>query len=329
MQDTEHMLIYDENTHETDARYKALHVTRSYLMNTYVFKKIGNQEIKADIYFAEQTKDEQKRPAVIFIHGGGLIMGHRKAILPEHIQAFHDGGFHFVSINYRLAPETKLPEILDDIRDAWAWLHDKADSLGINRDRMAILGHSAGAYLTLLSGYQLNPRPAAVVSMAGYCKLTSESFTAPAPYYVREYASVDESEARKTIGQHMISESGPNDSMQRYLGRGLFYLFCRQKGIWLYEVTGHDPDDRAWFAKYEPIQNVSASYPPTMLLHGEPDTDIPFEQSLLMQQELARYGVTHKFLRDPNWGHTFLYMPNDESVDEAFRQIVSFLQQHV
>ncbi len=298
-------------------------------MHTHIFKKIGSHEIQADIYHAAQAEDEQHLPAVVFIHGGGLIMGHRKMILPSHIQAFHDGGFHFVSIDYRLAPETKLPEIADDITDAWAWLRDNADSLGINRDRIAILGHSAGAYLTLMSGYKLNPRPAALVALAGYGKLTSEAFTRPSPYYVGEYESVDEYDARQTIGEQMISESGPHDSMQRYLGRGLFYLFCRQKGIWLREVAGHEPGDQEWFAKYEPIRNISAAYPPTMLLHGEPDTDIPFEQSLLMQQELARYGVVHEFVRNPNWGHTFLYIPNDASVDEAFGKIVSFLEQHV
>ena len=119
-------------------------------------------------------------------------------------------------------------EFLDDIKDAWAWLRDKADSLAIDRDRIAILGHSAGAYLTLLSGFKLDPRPAVVVSIAGYCKLTSDAFTKPSPYYMREYESVDEHEARQTIGEQVISESGPNDSMQRYLGRGLFYLFCEE-----------------------------------------------------------------------------------------------------
>ncbi|MCB9460461.1 MAG: alpha/beta hydrolase [Anaerolineaceae bacterium] len=298
-------------------------------MQTYVFKKIGGHEIEADLYPVEQTEDAQKLPAVVFIHGGGLIMGHRKAILPSHIQAFHEGGFHFVSINYRMAPETKLPDILDDIKDAWTWLRNQADSLSIDRDRIAVLGHSAGGYLTLLSGFKLDPRPAAVVSIAGYCKLTSEAFTTPSPYYLREYQAVDEHDARQTIGEQTISESGPNDSMQRHLGRGLFYLFCRQTGIWLREVTGHELSDTEWFADYEPIQNISAVYPPTMLLHGEPDTDIPFEQSVLMQQELARHGVDHKFLQNPNWGHTFLYVPDDDSVGEAFAEIVLFLQEHV
>jgi acetyl esterase/lipase len=94
-------------------------------------------------------------------------MGGRTAILPSHIQAFNDGGYHVVSIDYRLAPETKLPEIVCDVEDAWTWLREHADSVGIDRSRIAILGHSAGGYLALLGGYKLDPRPAAVVSIEG------------------------------------------------------------------------------------------------------------------------------------------------------------------
>lgn len=298
-------------------------------MQTREYKSINGHVIVADIYPLSYTMNEQKTPAVLFIHGGGLIMGHRTMIDQSHIRIFHEGGFQIVSIDYRLAPETKLPEIVDDIKDMWHWLREEADALGIDRDRIAIVGHSAGAYLTLLSGYKLAPRPAALVSMAGYGKLTHDEFTKPSPYYVQVHSLVSESDAREMINVGVISSSGPKDSMRRYTGRGLFYLYCRQQGIWLSEVSGHNPNDQDWFMQYEPIHNVSAAYPPTMLLHGKKDTDVPYDQSVLIQQELARYGITHEFISNPDWGHTFLYAPDDPSVDNAFTQIIAFLQQHV
>lgn len=298
-------------------------------MQTQIFKKVNRHEIAANIYPLPHDKGREKAPAIMFIHGGGLIMGHRFMIGSNHVQAFHEGGFHVISVDYRLAPETKLPEIAEDIRDAWDWLRENTDSMGIDRERIAVVGHSAGAFLTLLSGYRLDPCPAALVAMAGYGKLLHDEFTRPSSHYVQHHALADEYQAREAIGQEPISASGRNDSMQRYTGRGYYYLFCRQQGIWLREVSGHNPDDQAWFAQYEPIRNVSAAYPPTMLLHGEPDTDIPHEQSVLMQQELARHGVAHEFISNPNWGHAFPYIPNDPSVDEAFKQIIAFLQQHV
>lgn len=298
-------------------------------MQTRVYKKVNGHEIVADIYPLPHAKDGQNFPAVLFIHGGGLIMGHRTMIDPNHIRALHEGGFHIISIDYRLAPETKLPEIVDDIKDAWHWLRKEADAIGIDRDRIAIVGHSAGAFLTLVSGYRLDPRPAALVSMAGYGKLTHEEFTKSSLYYVQEHSLVKESDARESVGVGTISSSGPNDSMRRYSGRGLFYLYCRQQGVWLSEVSGHDPSDQDWFAQYEPIRNLSAAYPPTMLLHGEADTDVPYDQSVLMQRELARHGIAHEFISNPNWGHTFLYDFNDPSVGKAINQIIAFLQQHV
>lgn len=54
-------------------------------MKTQVFKTVNNHEIAADIYPLSQVRDGQKLPAVLFIHGGGLIMGRRKMIEPSHI----------------------------------------------------------------------------------------------------------------------------------------------------------------------------------------------------------------------------------------------------
>ena len=174
----------------------------------------------------------------------------------------------------------------------------------------------------------LAPRPAAVVSIAGYGDLT-DLYGTPSQHHVSELQAASEREARRAVGTATISESGPSDSMQFYTGRGLFYLFCVQQGIWLSEVSGHDPDDQNWFVDYQPCRNVSADYPPTMLLHGELDTDVPIGQSELMQQEFIKHGVAHKFIRGSNWGHAFLYMPNDKTVGEAFDQIVRFLEEHV
>ena len=73
-----------------------------------------------------------------------------------------------VSIGYRLAPETKLPAIIEDVQDAWKWMHEQARRLGIDRGRIAIGGASAGGYLTQMTGFCLNPRPRALISYSGY-----------------------------------------------------------------------------------------------------------------------------------------------------------------
>src|SRR5262249_55131883 len=81
-------------------------------MKTYTYKKVGDLPIKVDVY----TKGERRaRPVVVSIHGGALIMGHRAAMDQRLRDALVDRGYVWVSIDYRLAPETQLPEIIHDV----------------------------------------------------------------------------------------------------------------------------------------------------------------------------------------------------------------------
>ena len=74
-----------------------------------------------------------RKPALLWMHGGALILGNRTGIT----RPFHAGpleqGYVIVSIGYRLAPETKLPAIIEDVQDAWKWVHEQARRFGIDR----------------------------------------------------------------------------------------------------------------------------------------------------------------------------------------------------
>jgi acetyl esterase/lipase len=54
-----------------------------------------------------------------------------------------------------------------------------------------------------------------------------------------------------------------------------------------------------------PIRNVTEDYPPTLLIHGDQDTDVPFRQSVLMAEELESRGAEHELIAMPNRGHVF------------------------
>src|SRR5689334_6637833 len=74
--------------------------------STYAFKIVGDVKIQADVY---RSDDDRVRPVVIWIHGSALIMGNRNSV-PKNIKDLCQAeGYALVSIDYRLAPEVKLP----------------------------------------------------------------------------------------------------------------------------------------------------------------------------------------------------------------------------
>jgi acetyl esterase/lipase len=261
---------------------------------TYTYKTAGDCEIKADVYGAGDTS----RPAVLWVHGGALIMGSRGGIDPALLARLLKAGYAVVSMDYRLAPETKLPAILEDLEDACTWVCEKGPELfHIDHERVAVMGGSAGGYLTLASGFRVKPRPKALVAFWGYGDVAGAWLSRPDPFYSK-MPPVPKDEAYRTVGGPVLSEGSGADNRRR------FYLYCRQQGLWPKEVTGHDPDrEPRAFDEWCPVRNVSATYPPTLLIHGTADTDVPYEQSKLMAEELARQGIEHELLTVEGAGH--------------------------
>ena len=77
-----------------------------------------------------------------------------------------------------------------------------------------------------------------------------------------------------------------------------------------------------------PVNNVDADYPPTVLMHGTDDTDVPHEQSLMMADQFAKHGVEHLLLSIEGGEHG-LQGGDRASVDQAYREAFSFLIQHL
>ena len=103
----------------------------------------GAPDVRVLVY-TPPGKQAAPRPAFLHLHGGGFVLG-----MPE----INDGsnralaselGCVVVSVDYRLAPETRFPGAVEDSYAALAWLHADTGQLGIDRNRIAIGGESAG-----------------------------------------------------------------------------------------------------------------------------------------------------------------------------------------
>lgn len=291
-------------------------------MQTYTYKQVGDLEIKADVYRAD---DETVRPVIVWIHGGALIMGGRGGIDARVKKMFLEAGYALVSIDYRLAPETKLPAILEDIEDAFRWIRQKGPELfHIDAGKIAVLGGSAGGYLTLATGCRVQPRPTVLVAFWGYGDLIGDWYSQPSPHPRHQSPKLTEAQARQQVSGPPIANS--ND---RKGNGGAFYQFCRQRGVWPQEVSGWDPHTEAQkYHPYMPVKNVTSQYPPTLLIHGTKDTDVPYEQSVLMADQFRKSGVDHALITIPDAEHG-LAGGDPKEIDQAYERVFRFVHQRM
>jgi arylformamidase len=94
-----------------------------------------------------------KAPLVIFVHGGGWKRGSADNAKGRWKAVHYPAeGYAFASINYRLVPEATVEQQAQDVADSLKALLARADALGIDRSRVVLMGHSAGAHLVALVG---------------------------------------------------------------------------------------------------------------------------------------------------------------------------------
>jgi acetyl esterase len=91
--------------------------------------------------------DERLRPAILHIHGGGMVIGSAHGFRRGAAAMAIAGDAVVVSVDYRLAPETPFPGPQEDCYAALLWLFANADALGVDPARIAVAGESAGAGL--------------------------------------------------------------------------------------------------------------------------------------------------------------------------------------
>jgi len=117
--------------------------------------------------------------AILYFHMGGWVIGDLDtcdsfcSLLATHCQA------HVVSLDYRLAPEHKFPQAMQDSFDAYEWLRNQGESLKINVDQIAVGGDSAGGCMTATLCQEMKrrgvPQPKAQMMIYPATDLTADS----------------------------------------------------------------------------------------------------------------------------------------------------------
>ncbi len=216
-----------------------------------------------DLYLPADGGTE--RPAVIIVHGGSWKMGGRSDH-QDHARRLAASGYVVINADYRLVPEGAYPAMMQDVACVFALTRARATEWGIDPDRIAVMGYSAGAHLASLLAIA-SDEP----DFAPTCQGIS-------PDNVRRPAAV-------------ISGSGPQD-LRHWDGIDAVVGLLGKKS---------DHVDRYSIAS--PITHVSPDAPPFLFLHGRDDLIVPIAQSRDMQAALAADGVEARLLEVAGGGH--------------------------
>ncbi|KAI0553005.1 BcPKS19, polyketide synthase [Xylaria curta] len=155
------------------------------VLETVVYKKIGDKEIHADIYYPEEVPDPNKKlPIALMIHGGSHIIFSRKDIRPAQTRHLLEKGFLPVSLDHRLCPEVSLSEgPMVDVCDALHWarytlphIDSGRPGFQIDGERVVVVGWSSGGQLAMSLAWtapQRGLRPPEAI-LAFYCPTNYE-----------------------------------------------------------------------------------------------------------------------------------------------------------
>jgi len=295
------------------------------IMQTHTFKRVGSCELKADVFRADDTV---ARPVVVWLHGGALVMGGRRSVPRNITELCRNEGYALVSPDYRLAPEVKLPAIIEDVQDGFRWIREQGPKL-FNADtkRVVVTGGSAGGYLTMMTGIRVQPRPTALVAYWGYGEVDGDWYAKPSEHYHKVAALFTKEDADKARSPVPLTGSEANNTALQ--ARSTYYRYLRQNGLWPKEVTGFDlATERDKFTPFCPVRNLTASYPPILMVHGTEDTDVPYSKSADMARELARLKVPHELVTVPGAEHG-LAGGDRQLVAAAHQRALDFIKKHL
>lgn len=110
-----------------------------------VIPRADQSSLRLRVY--RPTAQNASAPAMLWLHGGGYIIGRPEQDESQCLQYAREVGLVIVSVDYRRAPEHPFPAALDDGYTALQWLAANAADLGVDVNRLAIGGDSAGGGL--------------------------------------------------------------------------------------------------------------------------------------------------------------------------------------
>ena len=244
---------------------------------------LGWRPLRLDLH-VPSTPGEGLCPVVVYVHGGSFLGGLPTmgpwTTLPRR-------GIAVASVSYRLSGEVAFPEPVEDVRAALRWLGEHARDYGIDPDKLALWGSSAGGYLAAMvgvTGSRPLGRPVGPVDGGVHVSAVITHYAVTAPERLREDAyrnSDEEIAALEVVMQNFFDGTSPVPTA----------------------VTDHLSDQ--------------SQVPPFLLMHGDADRRVGLGQSRRLHAALEAHGADSELVVVPGAEHGSPAFEADEIVDRV------------
>lgn len=227
-------------------------------------------------------------PIVMYVHGGGMTAGDKSNLNPAFLDALATAGYAVASVNYRLAPESRFPAQLEDVKCAIRYLRAKAVSLGLDGREMFAFGTSVGGQLVALAALT---GPHSTFDVGSYLSEPS-NLLAVADLY---------GPANLTEQASGFTPSGIQQVFGTFSHRDLILA--------------------------SPTHYVAPNSPPILLVQGVDDSTVLKSQSIELYRDLKAAGDPTQLVLVQHMGHMLEQVgprPLDPSVREIGHDIVRF-----
>lgn len=244
-------------------------VVRGDIIRDVVYKKASDEELRLDIYRAENYLDK-KSPVVVYVHGGYWNAGDKSQdimLFMQGIEKLRKNGHTVISIDYRLtSASVKFPAHVEDVKDSIRWIRKNSNKYNFDGNNIGIMGASAGGNLALLSG------------------LSGD----------REFLGDETLKNYSSKVNYIISWFGPTDFRNGEDKMVSDFLGVSRKA---------NPEI---YKKASPINYINRDTPPVLLIHGDRDEVVPYSQSKIFYEEGKKAGADVRLVPVKNGRHGFI-----------------------
>ena len=249
-----------------------------------------------DLYLPKAPKGDKPLPVVVNIHGGAWMGGDKSQGVGAIAGLVASGDYTAASVGYRLSGEATWPAQIHDCKAAIRWVRANAEKYHLDPDRIGVIGGSAGGHLVAMLG-----TGGGVEGLEGglgpYKGVSSKVRCVVDEFGPSELLTMGDAPSS-------MDHNSPTSPESRLLGSPV-------------------RESREIAAAASPITHVSKDDPPFLIIHGDKDMTVPFDQSERLTKALKGSGVEVLFIKVEGGGHGGFRNP------EIPRRVRQFFDKHL